>query len=205
MSLQLTYFEGRGVAEVTRILLALAHVEYEDNRLPDDEFDRRQAAGLFTANLDRLPILKYDGVEIGQSKTIERFVARKYGFLGSNEVEAALIDAISEHVRDIKLKYNEARNNKSGEELETARKNFLVKDFPVWVSKIEKVVGENGYAVGNKISLADVSIFNILEDYFDLVEDVQAAVAGLPKLRAIAANVKEAAKDWIQSRPVTQF
>ena len=34
----------------------------------------------------------------GQSKTIERFVARRHGFMGDTELEAARIDMICEHV-----------------------------------------------------------------------------------------------------------
>jgi glutathione S-transferase len=43
-------------------------------------------------NLDRLPILEVDGVAIGQSKAIERFVAAKVGLLGASPIEAAHID-----------------------------------------------------------------------------------------------------------------
>ena len=42
--------------------------------------------------------------EIGQSKAIERYIARRYGLLGANEIEAAQIDAITEHIRDAKEK-----------------------------------------------------------------------------------------------------
>jgi hypothetical protein len=45
----------------------------------------------------------------GQSKTIERFVARQHGFLGSNELEAAQVDMICEHMRDIKQMFVNGR------------------------------------------------------------------------------------------------
>ena len=66
--------------------------------------------GLFDNNLGRLPILVYNGtVEIGQSKTIERFLARQFGFAGDNIIEEALIDTICENIRDIKQKYMDCR------------------------------------------------------------------------------------------------
>jgi hypothetical protein len=62
--------------------------------------------GELDANMKRAPVIVVDGkLEIGQSKTIERYLARRLGLLGSDEAEAAQIDAITEHVRDIKDKY----------------------------------------------------------------------------------------------------
>ena len=36
----------------------------------------------------QIPILDIDGQQIGQSATIARYIAKKYGFAGSNDVEA---------------------------------------------------------------------------------------------------------------------
>merc|ERR1712228_836862 len=107
---KLIYFNGRGAAERTRIMFAIKKVEYEDFRYevtfanPGDpttaerpEFERDKAAGKFTANLGELPILEVDGVQIGQSKAIERYVAKAIGMMGSTALEEAQIDAICEH------------------------------------------------------------------------------------------------------------
>ena len=40
---------------------------------------------------------------------IERFVARRVGCLGADDVEAAQIDAVTEHVRDVKQAYQKVR------------------------------------------------------------------------------------------------
>eukprot|EP01034_Spumella_vulgaris_P001323 gene1323-1740_t len=116
MSFTVKYFNFRGPAEVTRVLFAIAKVEFTDFRYPIDsttfacpEFDAEKAAG--------------DGgaVTLGQSKTIERFVAKKLNLFGSNDNEGALIDMIAEHVRDIKQKYNDAKAGKKDAELEAAK------------------------------------------------------------------------------------
>ena len=41
-----------------------------------------------------LPTLYWDGEEVGQSATIMRFVARKLGLGGSNDVEMARTEAV---------------------------------------------------------------------------------------------------------------
>ena len=38
----------------------------------------------------------------GQSKSIERYLARRVGLYGANELEAAQIDSFGEHLRDLK-------------------------------------------------------------------------------------------------------
>ena len=68
-------------------------------------FTINQEKGLFKENLGRLPLLVWEGNEISQSKTMERFLGRKFGFMGSNDIEEARIDAFCEHIRDIKQKY----------------------------------------------------------------------------------------------------
>ena len=116
--MKLSYFDARGVAETTRYMLAVTKTPYEDFRYgftfgtPGDfstvqrpEFDAAKAAGKLDANLGRLPLLEIDGQVFGQSKTIERFVAKRVGMMGANAVEEAQIDCVCEHLRDCKDKY----------------------------------------------------------------------------------------------------
>merc|ERR1712086_978267 len=90
-ALHLKYFDLRGVAEVSRLLLAAAKLEYEETRFPlhidlkdgkpdfstmkREEFDAAKASGELKMSGDKLPLLVVDGVEIGQSKAIERYIA----------------------------------------------------------------------------------------------------------------------------------
>ena len=52
---------------------------------------------------------RYNGAKIGQSKTIERFVAGETGMNGDGPVEAALVDAMCENIRDVKDMYQKAK------------------------------------------------------------------------------------------------
>ncbi len=47
-----------------------------------------------------MPVLNWDGEEVGQSVTIARFCARKLGLAGKDDVEQAKADAIVDHVVD---------------------------------------------------------------------------------------------------------
>ena len=63
-----------------------------------------QEGVVLAANMNRVPVLEVRDAEgtlqatVGQSKAIERFVARQLHFMGRNEIEAAQIDMICEHM-----------------------------------------------------------------------------------------------------------
>lgn len=68
-------------------------------------FKHAKETGALAAALGRAPMLRLaDGTELGQSKTIERYLARELGLMGVTASDAARIDMICEHVRDIKDK-----------------------------------------------------------------------------------------------------
>ena len=106
--MKLTYFNVRGLAETTRMILAVGKVDYEDFRYPldvidmstykmvKDEFDSDKAEGKLLKSLNKVPFLEVDGVVIPQSKTIERFLAKSCNMMGSTDLESARIDSICE-------------------------------------------------------------------------------------------------------------
>jgi len=166
------------------------------------EFEAEQAKGSFAVNMDRIPLLTYNGVTIGQSKTIERFLARQFGLIGADEFEAAFVDMVGEHVRDIVQKYSDKKSGKSGEALEAAKTEFVNVDLPKWFAKLEKALPGSDFAVGNKISLADISIHQLV-NYFDDKAGAVRAYAGCSKVARSVEVVEERCRDYFASRPVT--
>ena len=47
-----------------------------------------------------MPVLEYDGEEIAQSLTVARFLAKKCGLGGRNELEMAQADMVVDHMGD---------------------------------------------------------------------------------------------------------
>ena len=208
-------YEGKYFIKIKYIILLMHILVFLscriDYRYPVDlatmhrpEFDADQAKGKFAIALDRLPILTVDGkFELAQSKSIERYLAKKFGFFGATLEEEGTIDMLTEHIRDIKQKYHDSVAGKTGEEVNNAKHAFITEQLPKWLGKLELVVESDTYSVGNKLTLADVTIQQFLHDYLDDKETVAAIVAKYPKLRGITATVTEAAKGWLESRPVT--
>ena len=86
-SLTLKYFDARGAAETTRVLLAIGGIAYKDHRyaigpgFEAPEFKADKESGALALNLGRAPLLLTDEGAIGQSKAMERYVASQAGLM----------------------------------------------------------------------------------------------------------------------------
>ena len=94
---------------------------------------------------------------------------------------------------------------KKDAELENAKTEFITTKLPDWMTKLEKCLSGNGYAIGSSLSLADVTIYSFVCDYFDDKEGALKSVASCPKLINSCEKVKAAAANWLSTRPDTKF
>merc|ERR1719454_2164648 len=93
------------------------------------EFDKAKEEGLLVPSMGKLPVFEVGGVRVGQSKAIERFVAKKVGMMGADDIEAFQIDALCCNVIDIKEAYNKAKAA-GGDNKEEAQKTFVSEKLP---------------------------------------------------------------------------
>ena len=224
-SLELKYFDLRGAAETARLILALGDEEYTDLRyeiapgtMNAPEFKASKESGALDANLGRAPLLLVDGKPVGQSKAIERYLAKKCNLMGDSDVDAAQIDCIAEHCRDVKdaqakKGFSAFARDKSDEEKAEARKEWFETDMPVMLEKVEKAVkltsAKDGYAFGDKNSYADIAIFSLLKDCtMDAdKEDTLKAAEKCSLLLSIAERISNEpnVSKWLENRPKTMF
>jgi glutathione S-transferase len=176
------------------------------------QFNAAKFQGQLVANMDRAPILTADGVTIGQSKAIERYVARVCGLMGSSELEASQIDCIAEHVHDIKEKWAKikALQGADREAAETKWYNSSGGDLTEWLGKLERSLPVNApvdCAVGSALSYADVCIWHLLSDTFENKTAVQECLKPCERLRKIASKVAllPPVMSWLSIRPRTVF
>ena len=93
--IRLVYFDAKGVVEMTRFMLKIGEVEFDDDRFPikmkegggfeTPEFAIAKDSGILKANMDRAPVLQVGDVSFGQSKAIERYVAKRCNMMGEND------------------------------------------------------------------------------------------------------------------------
>ena len=71
--IKLTYFDGRGRAEISRLILNYARVKFTDDRLQREQF----AAMKPSLPWGQVPVLDYNGQVLCQSLSIARFGQNK--------------------------------------------------------------------------------------------------------------------------------
>ncbi|GMH73710.1 hypothetical protein TrST_g13782 [Triparma strigata] len=181
-SYSLTYFDGRGLAEVARTLFYTTNTPFTDIRLSNAEFRelKRKNVTDLSANLGRLPLLNHSGFVLGQSASINRYLAHQLSIFGSNPSETALIDSIVEHILDMKAAYksllseydteSDTEFHKAVEEWHSTPPSPLLpkkknRQLRWYLSFLEKIIPPTGYSVGTSPSLSDAYIFNLLFEF----------------------------------------
>ena len=223
---RLLYFDAKGAAEISRILLKVARIDFDDVRFPitfkpdggmeANEYNEAKTRGDLAANLNRVPILQLDDVQIGQSKAIERYIAKKCRLMGSNDEESALIDCIAEHVRDIKDRFvkvvSEAGKFRSPERSEATKKWLTDGEYSQWLTKLEASLSHHphhnkDYAVGNRLTYADISIWHLVCEFYEDKEASRAATKQFKRIDKIVQMVGDNPdiKKWLAERPQTKF
>jgi len=203
----LTYFDAKGLAEPVRIAFAAAGVGIKEVKIP---FTLGQVNPIPEDTKPKLPfgqvpILEYDnGKILSQSGTIGRFVARRLGFMGSNDEEAARIEEICDGLRDFWDAWVAVFRNKDDQEKAAAAKKQATEvAVPRYLGKFEKILQANGgnFLVGSSLSYADLSLLHfvpyavvvfeedVLQNYPVLKKHVEK-LASLPKI-----------KEYLDSRP----
>ena len=89
---KLVYFNVKARAEIIRLVFAAAGQEYEDFRFEREDWPKYKP----NAPFGQSPYLEVtEGgktIVLAQSIAITRYLAKKYGFYGSNDLEKADID-----------------------------------------------------------------------------------------------------------------
>jgi len=134
-----------------------------------------------------------------------------------NDTEAALIDCISEHCRDVKdaqmrKRFSMFVRDRTDEEKEQAQTEWFETDMPAMLAKLEACVKtistSKGCSVGSSISYADVSIYLLLKECFPASQEATLEAAkDCPLLLEICDSVSNhpSVKRWIETRPDTNF
>lgn len=130
--------------------------------------------------------------------------------MGISLLDGASIDAICETIRDFKDNYQKVRSS-SPELKDKALQEYFSDTLPCQLSKLNNVIKSkqqvSQFVIGKNLSLADITIFLFLTDFFDEKEMVLKAYEKLDSLKSIVDNVGnlDSVKNWLKNRPQTQF
>ncbi len=209
----LTYFNVRARGELARLVMSAAGIDFEDRRVEGEQWKALKDSTPF----GQLPILEWDGETIAQSWTIARFVAKKGGLAGDNDLEAARADMIVDHIQDLMQKVFPVMFAKTPEDKKEKGEEFFGKLFPAFLDTSEKLLAARGgkHYTGGKLSWADIAMMMTLDLILDenLFTDVamQERRKDVPKqyklLQALRDATHEQAgiKKWLATRPQNKF
>jgi glutathione S-transferase len=173
---KLSYWIVRGLGEFSRVLFALAEQEFEDFRIPFEDWFTKYKAIMPFHQVPLLEVTHPNGsvTRLAQSQAIERYLANKFGLFGKDDEERARIDMICEQVNDhLRLLmrlfahisgYARLPGNPDNEAIKTEVRRTL-DEMPKTLQFIVNLYNDNqeksgnsGFLVGDKATYADVKL-----------------------------------------------
>lgn len=197
---KLHYFNLRGRAELARLILAYANVEYEDFRFPSEEWPKHKPNYPF----GQVPVLEVDGKMLGQSNSIARYLAKKHGLAGQDDWEEAMANMYADSLMDVINAGLPYRFESDPEKKKQLLQELVTKNVRPHIQLIEKRLAENGtgYLVGSSLTWADLGYADVIPTFLELVPDLLDNAPHLKKL-INAIEAIPSIKKWIETRPVT--
>jgi glutathione S-transferase len=201
---KLYYFNGRGRAEVSRLIFAVVGQKYEDIRYDGDEWASHKAE----MPLGQMPVLEFNGVKLPQSISIARFLAKQFQLAGRDSLEQAKVDAVVDTINEIILAYVSACFENDETKKEELLKKFYADELPKQLKNLQvlhELYGNGGpFFVGNHLTLADLLFYDLGETFLESDEN---CFNDHPWLKQ---NYQEVAKqpkiaEYLKNRPKTIF
>jgi len=207
--MKITYFDILGLAETSRLLCIAAGQEFDqkrfqlfdkDGKFSNEDWKAEKKSGTYP--FETLPLLNVGDDALPQSRAIENFLSRKFGFHGKGDVQGALIEAVPEQLKDIGQAFRKVKDGSAEE-----KQKWWAEEFPHHLDLLDRFAekhGEEGHFVGGKLSLADIAFFNYLTGGLqDFQTEVNSALGSRKHLLAIKEQVAKQEKiaAYIATRP----
>ncbi len=194
----LIYFRARGRAEVIRLVLAEAGVDYEEhpvgkgtppvNGRPTD-FAALKASG--DLPFEAVPVWEEPGgFRLAQSLAIVNHLGRTHGLRGRTPVEAAQCDQWLGAVEDVRAELRKVASA-SQDRRAAIRAELRSSTLPRWFGYLDRLLRTNrdgtGFTVGEGLTVADLALYYLLESVRD--NGMGDAVERYPALVAFAQRI----------------
>nr|XP_054773564.1 glutathione S-transferase class-mu 28 kDa isozyme-like [Lytechinus pictus] len=186
---KLTYFDGRARGEPARMLFALAGQKYEDIRYGFEGQEWPQIKG------DRKTCLLYHRCFVD--------------YYGKNDDERAQIDVILGIVADIEIAITPAFETPDAAKREAdfvkGRDGTLKPCYEFFSQSLQKAGGK--YFVGNRMTLADLVIFNLIDFFMDSIIGLKTYFGPYPDLVKYYETIKNDSPltGYLKSRKNTPY
>ncbi|CAF1653643.1 unnamed protein product [Didymodactylos carnosus] len=154
--------------------------------------------------LGQIPVLKVDGVKLPQSMAIARFLAKRFGLWGKDDLQQANVDTVVDTIVNLMNKFSPiyAEQDESKKKAEMAK--FFPNELPKHVRNLDtlvKLYSDGGlFFVGNHLTCCDLEVYNILEYLLQIDENVLYSYSWLHKNREEVEKQPKIAS-YLKNRP----
>ncbi|KNC48585.1 glutathione S-transferase [Thecamonas trahens ATCC 50062] len=195
---RLHYFEGRGLAESVRLMLAATETEFEFVPVTTHEaFLALRDSGRLL--FGQLPLLEIDGLNLVQSMAMVRYLARRGHLYGATPEDAVEADMIADSIRDALRAFTSLPFARDRTAAIDAAAAAAAKYFPRFEAILERAPASSVYFVGAKLTYPDVTLVELtcyaLEvlghdvlDAYPCLAAHHAAMVALPGIAAYLAS-----------------
>ena len=201
---KLYYFNRRGRAEISRLILAAADQKYEDVRYERDEWSTHKPQ----MPLGQIPVLEVDGVKLVQSLSIARFLAKQFHLAGKDNFEQAKVDAVVDTIDDAAMKLKPIGMEQDEAKKQEFIKKYFSEDIPINFQNLEvlhKLYGNGSpYFVGNQLTWADLRFYNFGDILLEVNENCLDNYSWLKQNRTEVEKQPKIA-EYLKNRPKTVF
>lgn len=201
---KLYYFNARGRAEISRLILAAAGQNYEDIRYERDQWPAHKGE----MPLGQMPVLEYNGTQLPQSISVARFLAKQFQLAGRDNFEQAQADAVVDTIVDVLIKVVPIRFEQDEAKKKELLKNFFAEELPKHLKNLDvlgKMYSNGGkFFVANNLTWADLFFYELS---FNLLNMNATCLDDYPWLKENRAEVEKQPKieEYLKNRPKTPF
>lgn len=195
---KLTYFDmaaSRG--EECRLAFAIAGVDFEDNRIPREQWPALKP----TTPFGSLPVLDVPGQPpLAQSNAILAYIGRTYGVHPTDPHEAARHEAVLAHVEDLRAAVAVPRGADEAAK-KAAREQMAATTVPTWAGFVERQIGGGPFFSGDRPLVVDIKLYMGMRSFRrGVMDNIPTTVFdAFPKLIRLyeAVEAWPAAKAWM--------
>ncbi|KAF9995409.1 Glutathione S-transferase S1 [Entomortierella chlamydospora] len=172
VSYRLLYWDVASVAASARDMLAYGKVKWA-NQLPvGNEWQEQKIPTPFGV-MPVLNVISPDGKEVflAESVVIDHYLAKRFGLLGDNEWEEFTIKGLYNNIHYLRERSFMNVTWTYEDKRKVALERFMNVTLPEFIANHQfhlKANGSNGHYVGNKHSLADIHLVNIMDHFSHL-------------------------------------
>ncbi|CAH0694779.1 unnamed protein product [Spodoptera exigua] len=180
-----TYFNGKGLGEPSRLLLAFGDEGFEDHRVAEKDWPKYQPKTPF----GQMPMLEFDGKTYAQSLSIARYLGKKYGLAGDSLEDALEIDQNVDLINDLRSKGAIAHYEEDEAVKKTKYAEFNKNDFPNLLKNLNEIITKNnGHIALGKLTWGDF-VFAGMFDYIKNLLVVPDLEKKYPAFQKVVDNV----------------